>query len=437
MPPFQQRAVTVKGLAVPVIVLCGPSGVGKSLLALKIAQILLRGESAPNVLLIDGDMHSCGLTLEIEGVANIRCGHLHDVIVGHQPTVGPADLTSIHPKPRKWDSLPGEGRLFFLPSRHREATAPWDDLGQMDRGLLQRLLHEAIGYAANRVAANCIVVDTTSIPEPCSAALISLSDLVFLVGSELKPRVVIDRHRRELQTLGAPLKDWQVEIIYNQCDPIGDEPWLRPTDCFIIPRFGRVNKDKPEMDAEALADAMELDRLLIAILTHVFRQRDLRFDFPWHACLPVEWREPAKQAGNMPPPFHRLCPRCDAQWMFVGLLAVAGLIWAFFFSQACATLKAPAVLAPASIGLVALFYAAPHILRGIMDFRTSLALRACSKKEDCSWILSRLRMKPMQLQRTPQEKKRKILDLRLQSLRRAFANLPQSASGPHGAPEKE
>lgn len=70
---LSRRTIMYEGEEIPVIGVLGPSGEGKSLLAKKMAQIITRAETAPDVLLVDGDVYSRGPTAEMEEIVFVDC----------------------------------------------------------------------------------------------------------------------------------------------------------------------------------------------------------------------------------------------------------------------------------------------------------------------------------------------------------------------------
>lgn len=140
---LNERAEAYDGRVRPLITVVGPSGVGKSLLARKIARIITRAEQSPKVLLVDADIFSRGLTARLENGAELKCKYLHDAIVGGHTEMEPIELTEDILGLEEWASLPEEGRVFFLPSIREEARNPFVQIGQVEHSKLRDTLWHA------------------------------------------------------------------------------------------------------------------------------------------------------------------------------------------------------------------------------------------------------------------------------------------------------
>jgi len=90
-----RRAILRDGRRVPVFTVIGPGGTGKSTLAMRMAQMITRAEGGPNVLLVDADLFSRGITASLETRVEVSCGSLHDALFGRQARVQPLDLSAV------------------------------------------------------------------------------------------------------------------------------------------------------------------------------------------------------------------------------------------------------------------------------------------------------------------------------------------------------
>src|ERR1044071_7304805 len=110
--------VTNNGRGIPVVAFFGTKGgVGKTTISKRFAELMTLADSAPNVLLVDGDVHHRGMTVEMKTQTHVACKTVHDYIVSKNvDDVEAANVTAVIP-----GSRPGSGSLFFVPASSPDA----------------------------------------------------------------------------------------------------------------------------------------------------------------------------------------------------------------------------------------------------------------------------------------------------------------------------
>ena len=279
------RAVVVGDRQIPVLVIAGPGGTGKSALAGTVAQLLTRAQQGPNVLLVDGDLQTRGLTARMEEEVlkrEVRCKCLGDVLVGRNHKVEPLDLGD-SPQAAEWNPLRGEGRVHLVPSAYPGAQL-YDTVHSLDVGKLAELVGNMLSYAAGRCNAKFVVADTPCVPDRCGAVLASFADLLLLVGNEAKTYEDVETHRRGLAIICPEVHRVQPEWLFNMISPPRDAIPMR---LHFIPGLRQLNAP----DVLGLGDRFRFAVAVNALLGSTLRLKHAWLVPPWHAALPREWRE--------------------------------------------------------------------------------------------------------------------------------------------------
>jgi len=290
---LRTRAVVARDHHIPTLVIAGPGGTGKSILACTVAQLITRAEGAPAVLLVDGDLITLmrGLTarLEQEALTQEAYKSFGDVLVGKNPKeVDLLDLgNSSHAG--EWNPLADEGRVHLVPSARREQQL-YDTLHSFDVPTLASLIGAMLNDAAERCHAKCVVVDTPCVLDRCGAVLASFADLLLLVGNGAKPYEHVEAHRRGLVNICPEVDKLLPVWLFNMVSPPRDSV---PMGWHFIPGLRELNAP----DVLGLADRFRFAVAVNALLGTTLRLKHARLVPPWHAALPREWREGLRACG--------------------------------------------------------------------------------------------------------------------------------------------
>ncbi|HLG06160.1 MAG TPA: ParA family protein [Gemmatimonadales bacterium] len=176
--PMDTR-VTSRGKRIPVVAFFGAKGgVGKTTISRQFAELITLAPSAPNVLLVDADVYTPGMTTLITGEIPISCKTVHDYIASRNTSdVEAMDVTAAV-RGRKRDS----GHLFFIPASVPEARSRYDEAAKIGPEAMLRVLHEVVSSAVNQYQCDCVVIDCTAIIEAYTAAASLLADRAFIIG---------------------------------------------------------------------------------------------------------------------------------------------------------------------------------------------------------------------------------------------------------------
>jgi MinD-like ATPase involved in chromosome partitioning or flagellar assembly len=426
--PLSRQLHNEHGQAAPIITVVGPGGTGKSMLARRIAQMIARAESGPNVLLVDADLYNRGLTVQLENVKELKCGYLYDAIAGKNPVVNPVEITESLLQTDSKLPLPEEGLIYFLPSIRKASKNPHFLVGKIDTTELKNLLVETMTATANRCNAQCIVIDTVSIPEPCAAVLTSISALMILVGNEDKGGF-IDEYPRRLHELDSEVDHVPIQIVYNRINITASEHIITSiqTNFHFIPPLDGLLRIEGIANAETIRDGIDFDSHVVAIITHAFRQTYPHLIPFWCSPLPLEWRKLAKAITKLP---HDRISHCFLQriatGVAIGIPALTSMLLAISVWLALQTSSEAYPILPilgVIIGFCFLAVSLFTIIRVIIDLKACHTVVSHLAKADLNWILRRLKPKPEQVHKLSPERKLKRADQQLISLYREFDTL--------------
>ncbi|MCX5673867.1 MAG: hypothetical protein NTX87_02565 [Planctomycetota bacterium] len=300
------------------------------------------------------------------------------------------DLTAVCAKPEEWGCCEGEGHVFLLPSTRGDAVSPWHSVTQMDVEELQSLLCQAICCAAGVSKAGCVVIDTTAIPEPCSAALASMCDFVILVSRQLNASTILSKHLHNLAELGPVIEPLKVELVINKVRKnLESLPVIADKAGFhVIPYLTTVDEDVINAGD---TDNIALDSRICGILEKLFKTTCRHLVPRWCSPLPVGWRSLAERV-NKPAPsgkrqrlwrwVKRACCPCVKRLLAPVALGFLGLVLLFlgviYWTGPLQMGEPPAILwnAAVVIGLGAFVLGLYLACLGIGDLATWFALES-------------------------------------------------------------
>ena len=168
-----------RGKRIPVVAFFGTKGgVGKTTISRRFAEMVTLAPSAPNVLLVDGDVYHRGMTIEVTKTLPISCKTVHDYIASRNTSdVEGMDLTAVVRGRR-----PDSGHLFFIPASLPEAKQVYDEGAKTAPEQMLKILHEMVASAANQYRCDCVVIDCGPIIDRYTAGASMLADRAFIIG---------------------------------------------------------------------------------------------------------------------------------------------------------------------------------------------------------------------------------------------------------------
>jgi len=176
----------VRGQQVPVIAFYSvQGGVGKSTLARRFAELLTiapgRDGRRPNVLLIDLDVDTQGITYRLTQGTRLGTRTVHDVIAERNPAnVQAIDVTT---SVRLARGTPADrGRLYLIPSAPPDAARLFQTCSEIEPNELLALLRAMIENVANTYDISAVALDCPPGVDPYSAAAARLADVPLLIG---------------------------------------------------------------------------------------------------------------------------------------------------------------------------------------------------------------------------------------------------------------
>lgn len=171
--------ITNNGRRIPVVAFFGTKGgVGKTTISKRFAELVTLADSAPNVLLVDGDVHHRGMTVEMKTQTHVACNTVHDYIVSKNvDNVEAANITAVISGTR-----PQSGSLFFIPASSPDSDHVFAESALIGPEKLLEILYQVIAKATQRYDCECVVIDCGPIIDPYTAAAAMLADRAFIIG---------------------------------------------------------------------------------------------------------------------------------------------------------------------------------------------------------------------------------------------------------------
>lgn len=392
--------------------------------------MLTRARSAPNVVLVDADVYARGLTTHIEYQVPVLCAGVHDVLQGQGgASVEPMDISQVSLFGCSDMRLPDEGRLYLFPAGQKYGLNPFPCIAQMALADLQRFLRKSIANAVRECEADCVIVDTTSIPDPCAAAVVSFCDVVVMVGSNDKSNDLLQEHKRKVAGFGVAIDEALLLTVFNQLDPVMDDRMSGPLPVRIVPLPAMVSvaERSNSSDEESVTDYIDLDSRIVSMLSEAFRATHGQLVPEWYAPLPAHWRSVARRSGTSVPSASRLCVRRIALTTVAGLTGIAILCSALAgwpgTGDAGTSQLLPWVMTGVGMGLVLLALTWALLVGLARDYDSCCALVSCLRHRNLQRILGHLRIPPLQLYRLTPRNRTRIRERRLECLRRAFRGI--------------
>lgn len=171
--------ITNNGRRIPVVAFFGTKGgVGKTTISKRFAELMTLADSGPNILLIDGDVHHRGMTVEMKTQTHVACNTIHDYIVSKNvDNVEAANITAVLKGAR-----PESGSLFFIPASSPDSDHVFLESANIGADKLLEILHQVVAKATQRYDCECVVIDCGPIIDPYTAASAMLADRAFIIG---------------------------------------------------------------------------------------------------------------------------------------------------------------------------------------------------------------------------------------------------------------
>lgn len=171
--------ITKDGRRVPVVAFFGTKGgVGKTTISRRFAELITMADLAPNVLLVDGDVHHRGLTVEMTAETPASCKNVHDYIAAQNPQGAEAvDMTGLI-RGRRDHS----GNLAFIPASSKDSREVFDKSAKIGPVKMLEILHDVIAATVQKYDCRCVVIDCGPIIDPYTAASAMLADRAFIIG---------------------------------------------------------------------------------------------------------------------------------------------------------------------------------------------------------------------------------------------------------------
>ncbi|MCX5673868.1 MAG: AAA family ATPase [Planctomycetota bacterium] len=167
------------GHRVPVVAFFGTKGgVGKTTIAREFAELVTGAKVAPNVLIVDVDVHNRGMTVDLTKQTPISCKTVHDYIASKNVS----DVEAVDMTHTIEGSQSSSGRLFFIPSSTPEAGHVFDESAKIGPQKLLEILFGVVKSAVETYECDCVVIDCGPIIDPYTAAGATLADREFLIG---------------------------------------------------------------------------------------------------------------------------------------------------------------------------------------------------------------------------------------------------------------
>ena len=291
--------ITNHGRRVPVVAFFGTKGgVGKTTIARRFAELVTLAESAPNVLLVDGDVHHRGMTIEMTAQTPATCKTVHDYIASQNTSdVEAADMSGLVKGAR-----PGSGRLFFVPASSPESEQVFAKSAAIGAERMLDILQKVVASAVEQYDCRCVVIDCGPIIDPYTAGAAMLADRAFIIGqNEPISFAALKTYPRQMQDFYPTFSTAKMKIIINKV-----RGWERleqrklTEDIFAAIPFTMEIVDASEGIASANDMKMMLFEDQIAqILEKVFQGDHPELIAPRQSLLPREWESLIEKADQL------------------------------------------------------------------------------------------------------------------------------------------
>ncbi len=176
--PIDTR-IMKNGVQIPVVAFFGTKGgVGKTTISRRFAEMITLADTGPNVLLVDGDVHHRGMTVEMKSHTHVACNTVHDYIVSkNTDQVEAANISGVVK-----GAQPNSGKLYFIPASSQDSDHIFEESAKIGAEPLLTILHEVVAKATIRYDCQCVVIDCGPIIDPYTAAASMLADRAFIIG---------------------------------------------------------------------------------------------------------------------------------------------------------------------------------------------------------------------------------------------------------------
>jgi len=227
----KDQYVSVDGRHVPIIAFFGTKGgVGKTTIVDKFSTLIARGSTAPNVLMVDFDVHHRGLTVLRAGGQISGCRTIHEYIANDDLQFhGAKDVT-----PNR--GAQSAGREFLIPSSSLAAEGVYGSLTRLQPRVLVERIAAILSAAAVQCRADIILVDCGPIVDPLTASAAFMSDVAFIIGqNEPITMESLQNYPTQIKQFLPEFTAQKVRLIMNKVrGPISRNPGIYATIPFTI-----------------------------------------------------------------------------------------------------------------------------------------------------------------------------------------------------------
>lgn len=174
------------GRPVPIIAFYSvQGGVGKTTLSRKFAELVTAagrgGNNRPNVLLVDFDIDSQGLTFRLADEHRPNLKTVHDMIA-ERNVVGAQAINVTGAVSLTGGISPDRGELYLVPAAPPQAKGLYDNIAKISPGELLELLQGMIQDLVVPYRISCVVIDCAPGAQPHTAAAAAIADVPLLIG---------------------------------------------------------------------------------------------------------------------------------------------------------------------------------------------------------------------------------------------------------------
>jgi cellulose biosynthesis protein BcsQ len=202
------------GSRVPVVAFFGTKGgVGKTTIARRFAELVTLAKGSPNVLLIDGDVHHRGMTVDMTTNTPTACKTVHDYVV----TQNWDQVEAVNCTGEIRGAGEHSGRLWFIPASEPNAPDVFAASASIGAAKLLETLHQVASRAVAKYECGCVVVDCGPIIDPYTAASAMLADRAFIIGqNEPISFSSLDTYPQKLREFYEDFRMGKMKVIINK-----------------------------------------------------------------------------------------------------------------------------------------------------------------------------------------------------------------------------